>query len=69
MSLVLALPFLSYFYLLDKSIDVCTRFCIIRALPDKRSDTVLRTLIDVFSIMGFPTKFQSDNGTELKIPY
>ncbi|KAG0803653.1 hypothetical protein G6F33_012887 [Rhizopus arrhizus] len=47
-------------------IDVCTRFCILRALPDKRSDTILRSLIDVFSIMGFPTKLQSDNGTEFK---
>ncbi|KAG1036297.1 hypothetical protein G6F43_013073 [Rhizopus delemar] len=37
-------------------IDVCTRFCILRALPDKRSDTILRSLIDVFSIIGFPTK-------------
>ncbi|KAG1132782.1 hypothetical protein G6F38_013275 [Rhizopus arrhizus] len=47
-------------------IDVCTRFCILRALPDKRSDTILRSLIDVFSTMGFPTKLQSDNGTEFK---
>lgn len=47
-------------------VDVCTRFCILRALPDKKSDTVLRALIDVFSIMGFPMKLQSDNGTEFK---
>ncbi|EIE81213.1 hypothetical protein RO3G_05918 [Rhizopus delemar RA 99-880] len=47
-------------------IDVCTRFSILRALPDKRADTILRALIDVFSIIGFPTKLQSDNGTEFK---
>ncbi|KAG1167055.1 hypothetical protein G6F36_012698 [Rhizopus arrhizus] len=47
-------------------IDVCTRFSIPHALPDKRADTILRALIDVFSIMGFPTKLQSDNGTEFK---
>ena len=47
-------------------IDVCTRFCIIKPLTDKKSDTIVRTLVDVFSIMGFPTKLQSDNGTEFK---
>ncbi|EIE92672.1 hypothetical protein RO3G_17383 [Rhizopus delemar RA 99-880] len=47
-------------------IDVCTRFCILRALADKKADTILRALIDVFCIMGFPTKLQSDNGTEFK---
>ncbi|KAG1205549.1 hypothetical protein G6F69_009366 [Rhizopus microsporus] len=39
-------------------IDVCTRFCIIKPLTDKKSDTIVRTLVDVFSIMGFPTKLQ-----------
>ncbi|CEG69595.1 hypothetical protein RMATCC62417_05648 [Rhizopus microsporus] len=47
-------------------VDVCTRFCIIKPLTDKKSDTIVRTLVDVFSIMGFPTKLQSDNGTEFK---
>lgn len=45
-------------------VDVCTRFCIIKGLPDKQSATIVSALIDVFSILGFPTKLQSDNGRE-----
>lgn len=47
---------------------VATRFCVLRPLQDKRSDTVLTALVDVFSILGFPCGgiIQSDNGTDFK---
>ncbi|SAL94830.1 hypothetical protein, partial, partial [Absidia glauca] len=47
-------------------VDVCTRFTILRALPDKKSDTIVHTLIQVFSDFGYPRIIQSDNGTEFK---
>ena len=45
-------------------ICVCTRFCILRPLVDKKSDTVLRALIDIFSVFGPPSVLSSDNGKE-----
>jgi IS30 family transposase len=47
-------------------IDICTRYVIARAMPNKQSDTVAYTLIDIFGDYGFPTCIQSDNGRELK---
>lgn len=44
---------------------VTTRFFILRALPDKKSTTIIRALVEVFSIIGYPnTALQSDNGKE-----
>ncbi|KAJ8657630.1 hypothetical protein O0I10_006696 [Lichtheimia ornata] len=45
-------------------VDVCTRFCVLHALPDKTSDTVVKAVIDTFCNYGFPRYLQSDNGTE-----
>lgn len=45
-------------------VDVCPRFCIIRPIPNKQSDTIVRELITQFCTFGFPRYLQSDNGTE-----
>ena len=45
-------------------VDVCTRFCIIRPLPNKQSDTIVREVITQFCTFGFPRYLQSDNGKE-----
>ncbi|CDH61115.1 hypothetical protein RO3G_08665 [Lichtheimia corymbifera JMRC:FSU:9682] len=45
-------------------VDVCTRYCVLRPLPNKQSDTIVKTLIQVFGDYGFPRYLQSDNGTE-----
>jgi hypothetical protein len=47
-------------------VDVCTRFTILRALPDKRADTIVHQLIQVFGDFGYPAILQSDNGSEFK---
>ena len=47
-------------------IDVCTRFCILKALPNKQSDTLAKAFVHVFSTFGYPRVLQSDNGTEFK---
>jgi transposase InsO family protein len=45
-------------------VDVFSRFCIARPIPDKSAVTVARELIKVFCDFGFPKVFQSDNGAE-----
>jgi len=45
-------------------VDVHTRFCILRAIPDKSMGTIASTLVDIFCNFGFPKILQSDNGTE-----
>ncbi|KAG2221313.1 hypothetical protein INT45_013997 [Circinella minor] len=45
-------------------VDVCTCFCILRPLPDKKAETIVRTLIQIFCDFGLPKRIQSDNGTE-----
>ncbi|SAM03447.1 hypothetical protein, partial, partial [Absidia glauca] len=47
-------------------VDVCTRFTILRVLQDKKSDTIIHTLIQVFGDFGYPNIVQSDNGKEFK---
>ncbi|CDH59310.1 hypothetical protein RO3G_15169 [Lichtheimia corymbifera JMRC:FSU:9682] len=47
-------------------VDVCTRFCILRALPNKHSDTIVEALVQVFCDFGIPRVLQSDNGREFK---
>lgn len=47
-------------------VDVCTRFCILRALPNKKSDTLVKALTQVFCDFGIPRILQSDNGTEFR---
>ncbi|CDS06575.1 hypothetical protein LRAMOSA09103 [Lichtheimia ramosa] len=45
-------------------VDICTRYCVLRPIPNKQSDTIAKTLIQVFRDYGFPRYLQSDNGTE-----
>ncbi|KAG0858323.1 hypothetical protein G6F16_013423 [Rhizopus arrhizus] len=45
-------------------VDIATRYCILKPIPDKQSMTIVKTLIDVFSNYGFPRVLQSDNGGE-----
>lgn len=45
-------------------VDVCTRFVLLDALPDKTALTVAKALFKRFSDIGFPRILQSDNGKE-----
>ena len=45
-------------------VDVHSRFVYLRAIPDKQSSTVGRTLFDIFTLLGFPKVLQSDRGAE-----
>ena len=45
-------------------IDVCSKFCWLRALKDKRPHTVADKLWKIFTDFGFPKIIQSDNGSE-----
>ncbi|SAL98505.1 hypothetical protein, partial, partial [Absidia glauca] len=45
-------------------VDICTKFVIIKAIPDKQATTIAESLLDVFCTFGFPKILQSDNGTE-----
>lgn len=48
-------------------VDICTRYIIARALPNKQSDTVANALCQIFGDYSFPTTcLVSDNGTEYK---
>ena len=47
-------------------IDICTRYTILRAIPNKQSDTVARILVSIFGDYGFPKIISSDNGREFK---
>ena len=44
--------------------DVCTRFTILRALPNKAALTVARELYKIVADFGLPKVIQSDNGAE-----
>lgn len=46
--------------------DICTRFIITRALPNKQTDTVARALSTIFCDFGVVQIIQSDNGREFK---
>ena len=47
-------------------IVVClfTRFCFLRALPNKEAATIAAVLFAIFCEVGFPSIIQSDNDTE-----
>ena len=47
-------------------VDICTRFCILRPIPDKTADTLVNTMKQIFCDFGIPRVIQSDNGTEFK---
>ena len=46
--------------------DHFSKFCIIRPLINKHVSSVVKELIDIFSIIGCPKILQSDNGLEFK---
>ncbi|KAG1121361.1 hypothetical protein G6F42_012503 [Rhizopus arrhizus] len=52
-----------YKYLLVM-VDICTRFCILRCMKDKRATTMAKHLVQVFSDFGYPSKISNDNGSE-----
>ena len=45
-------------------IDVHSRFVLLKAIPDKRMETIAALWLDTFTTFGFPKIIQSDNGTE-----
>jgi transposase InsO family protein len=45
-------------------VDICTRYTIARAVPDKKATTIGEALMEIFCTFGFPTVLQSDSGTE-----
>ena len=45
-------------------VDVCTRFVMLDALPEKSAYAVAKALFKRFTDIGFPRVLQSDNGTE-----
>ncbi|KAJ8651462.1 hypothetical protein O0I10_012980 [Lichtheimia ornata] len=45
-------------------VDMCTRFCILRPIPNKEAETIVKTLVQVFCDFGLPRAIQSDNGKE-----
>jgi len=44
--------------------DICTRFTLLRSIPNKSALIVARRLYEVFADFGIPRIVQSDNGTE-----
>ena len=47
-------------------IDTLTRFCILKALPNKEASSVIKKLDDIFLERGLPLSIKSDNGLEFK---
>ena len=45
-------------------VDIASRFCLLKAIPDKTAVTIATFLLHTFSVFGFPKILQSDNGTE-----
>ena len=43
-------------------VDICTRFCILRALRSESAKEVAHELYTIFSVFGYPKILQSDNG-------
>jgi hypothetical protein len=47
-------------------LDICSDFCILRALRDKKKTTICQELISIFSCYGFAKRITFDNGKEFK---
>lgn len=43
-------------------VDICTRFCLLKPIPDNTAATIVKQLIDAFTTFGIPRIVQSDNG-------
>ncbi|KAG2219802.1 hypothetical protein INT45_001134 [Circinella minor] len=46
------------------AVDLCTKFTILRAIPNKQSDTVVKILIQIFQDFSFPRYINTDWGSE-----
>jgi hypothetical protein len=53
----------NYFMVL---VDSCTRYCIVKPILNKKPESILHVLVNVFSDFGYPSILVSDNGTEFK---
>jgi hypothetical protein len=48
-------------------VDLCTKYIIARAIPNKQSNTVVQTLVNIYGDYGAPISIQqSDNGREFR---
>ena len=45
-------------------IDVHSRFVLLKAIPDKRMETIAALWLEIFTTFGFPKIIQTDNGSE-----
>jgi hypothetical protein len=45
-------------------VDICTKYVVARAIPDKQSITIAEAMVEVFCSFGFPKILQSDYGSE-----
>jgi hypothetical protein len=45
-------------------IDICSRFVILRPLPNKTAEAVVQAILPIFCTMGIPQVLSSDNGSE-----
>jgi len=45
-------------------IDIHSRLILLKAIPDKRMETIAALWLDIFTTFGFPKIIQSDNGSE-----
>ena len=46
--------------------DNLTRFCLLKAIPDKTATTIINCLIQCFCVLGAPSYLHSDNGGEFR---
>jgi len=51
-------------HFLHVMIDVHSRFVLLKAIPDKRMETIAALWLETFMVFGFPKIIQSDNGGE-----
>jgi transposase InsO family protein len=47
-------------------VDICTKYIIARAIPDKQSTTIIKTILSITTDYGYISCIQSDNGSEFK---
>jgi transposase InsO family protein len=45
-------------------VDIATRYCVLKPIPDKSSLSIVKELVDLMITFGIPRVIQSDNGTE-----
>jgi hypothetical protein len=45
-------------------VDIATRYCVLKPIPDKSSLSIVKELVNLMITFGIPRVIQSDNGTE-----